>query len=176
MVIRSKKPKTHVIDKGAKRIMREIKKADKNPFVKIGFPSENAKTTDPRKKSEKTNLQIALVHEFGTERVPQRSFMRTTYSEQRMKWTKISALLLKKIYKGTMSVEKALGLMGERGVRDVKRKIRKGDPSWDDLADSTKIARLKKAKKDGGPIRPLLDTRQMHNAVTYVKKLNGKLK
>jgi hypothetical protein len=174
MVLIAKKPKTKRIDLGANQIRKQLKILDGRPHVKVGFPAENKPTEEPHVGSKGLrNVDIAVYHEFGTEKIPQRSFIRTARKDNLKKWIKATLNLQRKIYQGRMTVSKALDILGLKLQKDIKRKITQGDPSWDDLADSTKISRLKKGSGDKGPIRPLVDTGQMRNAVTYIKVMKG---
>ncbi len=65
---------------GLNDLMRSIKKAEKWR-LRVGILGENA-TTEHDGKSNKTNAEIGTYHEFGTTRIPSRSFLFEPLSER----------------------------------------------------------------------------------------------
>lgn len=119
--------------------------------VNVGFPA-SAKEPDGT-----STAFIAAVHEFGSEHVPERSFMRTSLEANRSKRTALNEQNLKKVLNGGMSVNAALRQLGLMASRDIKKQIKNGS-----------YAPLKAATiKRKGSSKPLIDTGQMRQSVTY---------
>lgn len=170
MAIKSK-IKTTVKDYGYDRIIRELKILENKPYVKIGFPAESSKK-DKKKQSRDgetiveseflTVLDVAIYSEFGTIRLPERSFIRKSFDENRSKYLKLNKELLKKIYSGTMTVSKALDVLGLTILNDIKKYMTDGKVKPDSL----------RVILQGG--KTLVDTAQMMNSMTYKKVMNGR--
>lgn len=70
-------------------------------------------------------VELATIHEFGNGHVPERSFLRATFRRERAALAKLCARLVKGIINGSITPERAFGLLGEWGVAQVQRTIRK---------------------------------------------------
>lgn len=152
------KNQTKEIDHGFKRIMIELKKLEYKPFVKIGYPEEKPKTNEDHKGGEfVTVLDVAVFAEFGTINSPERSFIRASFDNNVKKYEDLNKKLLVKIYSGTMTVEKALDILGETILNDIKTFIRNSEVEPKSI----------RAIREGGTT--LWDTGQLINALTYIK-------
>ena len=120
-------------------------------IVNVGFPA-SAKEPDGA-----STAMIAAVHEYGNEHVPERSFMRTSLQKNRGRYSALNEQNLKKVLNGGMSVDAALGQLGLMASSDIKEQIKNGS-----------YAPLKQATiKRKGSSKPLIDTGQMRQSVTY---------
>lgn len=100
---------------------------------------------------------IAASQEFGTDTIPERSFLRATLDEQDAAYREATADAIRGVLDGKRSAKVALERLGLRVVRDVQGRIRAGiDPA---LAPSTI------AKK--GSSKPLIDTGRLLRSITY---------
>jgi hypothetical protein len=106
-------------------------------------------------------LNIAAVHEFGAPKrnIPMRSFMRTALDENRNNIEHLMEVEYKQAALGRLTLEQAIGRVGEAMVNAIKNKIRQGP--FEPLAEST--IRAKKSSK------PLIDTAQMLNSIQHVE-------
>lgn len=149
--------RTRVIDRGFKKFMREMRKIEKRPHVKIGFPAESNDTTAIHGGSKFRVVDIALVHEFGTQDgvIPERSWMRTSFAESMQKNLKMTRRLANQINTGSMTISRALNIMGLLITAQQRAKIRTNIPPP-----------LKKRKGIA-----LIDTAQMINSITHKVKL-----
>lgn len=141
-------------DLGFKKIIKELKKLEASPFVKVGWPVEAPKATAPHAKSEAfTVAMIAIVHEFGSPSagIPERSMVRAAHDEKEKDWRKFTDAQVVLIYKGKLTVEKALDRIGLLMVSDIKNRILSGIPP-------------KLVSREGVA---LVDTAQMLNALTF---------
>ena len=176
----AKKPKFRVKtrttekDLGFGSIIKELKKLEDKPFVKVGFPAE-FKSGDKFKKfsidggdsveisNVVTVLDAAIWNEFGTETIPERSFVRAAFDANRSKYEKVTKKLLIKIYKSQMTVERALDILGLILENDIKTMILNGN--FVPLAISTVLRK--------GSEKPLIDTAQMINSVRFKRIMKG---
>lgn len=108
--------------------------------------------------------QIGTAHEFGTDTIPQRSFLRATVDEQDAAYREATAGEIRAVLDGRRNAEVALSRLGLRVVRDVQGKIRAGiDPA---LAPATIAAK--------GSSKPLIDTGRLLRSITYqVRRARG---
>lgn len=128
--------------------------------VKVGF----VKGLGKHPGSDATISEIAAYNEFGTstsggqEHIPERPFLRTTISEQsKTVYVPLTAKLLGLVLDGTLTVNQAIGILGEKAVADVKMKIDAiSDPP---NADSTVDRK--------GSTNPLIDTGLMRQSVSW---------
>ena len=89
--------------------------------------------------------------------IPERSFMRSTITEQREKIIAFQKKLIIKIRKGALTTADALGLLGQFVADAMSQKIVKLK------SPPNKPATIKRKKKSN----PLVDTGQMKNSITY---------
>lgn len=169
----------------------------KGATVRCGIQGSDA-VREHDDKSKATIVEIATVHEFGSSdgRVPQRSYLRSTFDEKQAELTNLMARLGKQIAVGKMEVKQAVQLLGLRFVDLTKAKIRsKIDPP---LASSTIAGRLDKiwasakTKKrqqragelqaqydstgtiDGAAVTPLIDTGRLIGSIRAVVRTGEK--
>lgn len=164
---------TRVIDKGWKKALDDLKEFfDENEIV-VGVVDGQEKHNAG---DDFTMAQLAAVHEFGSRngRIPQRSFIRSTFDESQAKIIAAVLKAAKLVSLGSISddsAKKQLGLLGEKLI---KQKIRSNIPPK--LSPET-IAR-KKAKpsnsKFGGTIA-LIDTGRLINSIRYKIRQKGTL-
>lgn len=148
--------------------------------VRVGVPSGETE-------GDGTPLvMVAAVQEFGSPEhgIPERPFLRTTPIKQRMKYIRLNRVNLVKVLRGQMTVERALGQLGEMCKGDVQAEIRHGN--FKPLDPKTIRARERKrsgshnqslkrkveskqaAGAAAGPIdRPLIDSGQLIQSITW---------
>lgn len=160
MAIKSK-IRTKETDYGFKGIIKELRKLEKKPYVKIGYPEKKSSTNADKEGNEfVTVLDVALWHEFGTVNMPERSFVRASFDQNQKKYEELNRKLLIKIYSGNMTVEKALDILGLTIENDIKTFIKSGEVSPESF----------RAINEGGVT--LIDTAQLLNSITYIKVMN----
>jgi hypothetical protein len=141
---------TKDIDRGWARIRRELAKANKLE-VAVGI-LEGSKNADGYAIAE-----YAAANEYGTENIPDRPFMRTTFDENRPDIERDMQAQYGAVCSGERTARQALTVIGMRHVERTKNTITNRD-FLPRLADSTV-----KAKK--GSTKTLVDTSAMVNAV-----------
>jgi hypothetical protein len=152
------------IDHGFKALKARVQQM-KGSFVKVGFMEGQERTDDGETSSM---VMVAASNEYGTEdgRIPERSFMRSTFDEKREELGRIMAAETRAILDGRKDPRLSLRLVGEKHQGDVIRKIRSHPPPPN--AESTI-----KAKESSGT---LIDSGQMAQSVRYevtVPKFKG---
>lgn len=150
--------------KGLERLRKAFEKY-KGTTVKVGlFGGGTREEQEIGAGSERalSNLEIGVIHEFGSSdgRIPERSFIRATFAAKRAEYQALFRRFAEKGFKGPINWRQAFELVGMRVTADMKNRITSGDGIPPPLAPST-VARK-------GSDRPLVDTGQLVNAITYV--------
>lgn len=168
--------KTITKDKGAKRIIKELKKASKEPYVTVGV-HEGA---DPykSKSGDVPVTLVAAVHEFGTNRagrnrntvIPERAPLRKTWNKEFKNWLKVTKELKDSILRGKLTVTKALDRIGFKMTADIKNAF----DAYDKLFPgnkSQKIGAGLKRQSEGGKLgevmKTLYRTGHLKDSITY---------
>jgi len=141
-----------IIDLGWNRIISELKKADKS-YTKVGV-QEGAKSKDMS-----DLVIVAAANEFGTKRIPERSFIRSTFDEQKRTLYPIIEKQYDKVLAGSATVKLALSFIGMFLVAKTQQKI--VDTHTPPNAPST-IRRK-------GSSHPLIDTGQLRQSIRNVE-------
>lgn len=155
--------------------MGELEKLSKSEIY-VGFPAEakNDEGLTIAKYARWNNYGTFTHDENGgtTSRIPERPFFTKgfyfqKYQERR---TKLAKLLARKITNGELSANEAATMMGIEAVNNVRDSILTGP--WAPNSEATKARKLAKSKgkKSKYGVRPLIDTGDMINAVTYIVK------
>lgn len=144
--------------KGGNKIAARLKQMQeelgRNRKVEVGFFA-NSTYTDGTPVA-----MVAAVQEFGTDKIPARSFMRTTVADKQGQWAKAIAAVMKAT---GCDAQQALEQLGSVAANDIQEKIKAiTEPP---LAPSTIKARLKKRSEN--PEKPLIDTGLMVQSVKY---------
>lgn len=112
----------------------------------------------------KTDLAaIGAYNEFGTERIPERSFLRSTFDAKNDQWHAMAQAGAGAIVDGRETVDDLLKTLGQVMEGDVKRKI--GDGPFTPNAPGTILAK----KSD----TPLIDTGRMRQSIRAVVRKRG---
>jgi hypothetical protein len=145
----------------------------KTMYVKVGFPGEKKPgkpTTEGSGHKPASDMAtiatIAAVHEFGTTRagrgnsvtIPARPFMQPALYQNKKKLGQLSKRFSTEVMTGKRTVKNSLELMGEFMVGNIQKAI-------DDVEEPPLSAATILAK---GSSKPLIDTGQMKNSVTYI--------
>ena len=134
-------------DQALKEIERIGKMFGKGPNgVKVGLPQGSNDYPDGT-----SVIMVGAVHEFGSSRVPERSFLRSTVIEKKRDYKTLFRKLSYKIIKGDMDTKRALGIIGLAVQTDVQDKI-------------TDIDSPPLVYREGNP---LVDTGHLRQSITY---------
>lgn len=100
---------------------------------------------------------VASFHEFGTDSVPQRSFIRAPIEANRGTIKDFQALLLREVILGKKTINQALGLIGEHAQADMIAAINSGiEPGLEQSTIDRK-----------GSSTPLIDSGQLKQSIRY---------
>lgn len=150
-------------DKGWQRIKEDMRML-KGSYTKVGLP-QDGRVGNPTSKGSGTPpvndmselVIIGAVHEYGSQRVPMRSFLRSTTDENRGQISQLKEKLITKIYAGAIKSREALSITGEFLTTKVKQKI-----------VAIKIPPLSLATvKRKGSTNPLVDTGQLVQSIQH---------
>lgn len=134
-----------------KRLARALSGKSKK-VVHVGFPEGG-----PEKENGISVAGVAAVHEFGGGNVPERPFVRTGIRRGIPEQMALNKANLKAVVHGTLTVPQALGQLGLMAAGHVQQEITEG--TFEPLQEAT-INRK-------GSSKPLIDTGQMRQSVTY---------
>jgi phage gpG-like protein len=122
-----------------------------------------------------SNVELAIIMEFGSGPIPARPFIGGTFEKQRPKYEALAAKMAEALYEGRKgwTVERALGTLGLVMATDMKLGITQGSGIPPPNAPSTLARKANKAKRPRGLIgpmpspRPLVDSGQLSGSITY---------
>lgn len=137
-------------DLGLRRFIRELQVARVTEVV-IGV--QEGANNDGQSIAE-----YAAYNEFGTEKIPERSFMRSTFDAHVNELSDDLSRRYGQVQAGTMTVRTALGLVGLRHQDQIKRTIDNHVPP----PNSPVTIALK------GSSHTLIDTGAMKNSIHYI--------
>lgn len=124
-----------------------------NTYVKAGVVGPQAEADH----GGLTNALLAMYQEFGTDKIPARSFVREPFAEHKAQYLAGLRELLPQVVEGKMTARKALGLIGLKMSADMKAAIIKGIPPPN--AESTIAAK--------GSSTPLIDTGKLLSSISH---------
>lgn len=106
-----------------------------------------------------TNAELGTIHEYGVpeKNIPERSFMRSTASEEANNLGRLAKIQIAECLKGDKSAHDAFATIGEYLQGKIVDKITDGD--FEPNTEAT-VNRKKSSK-------PLIDTGQLRGAITY---------
>lgn len=160
------------VDKGWKSLsktMKAIAQSDSKVHVGILGGKRNSRKGEPL-----TNVELGFVHEFGTARVPERSFIRSTFEVNREKYAGILKRLVPQIYAQKMTVAQVLNILGATMAADIKKRMADGEikPPNAPATLERKRAKSYRGAAKGEP-KALIDTAQLLGSVTWALHMKG---
>lgn len=154
-------------DKGLQKVLEQAARLAKGMRLTVGIhgPEGAEPHKDPTGKASALNVaEIGTIHEYGTTRIPARSFVRGWFDENRDKIRETIAKIAIQVVKGTLTPEIAFERMGVRFKAEIQNRISNGIPPE---LDPKTIARKKSSK-------PLINTGQLRASINYrVEKGTG---
>lgn len=151
-----------IIDRGYKALIGAFT-GKRRTEVTIGIHAADGKAPHTGSKFGETVLDIATAHEFGLG-VPQRSFLRAWFDENRQQINEAIKRMALSVLKGKRTRKQAIELLAQSFVGQIQKRIAAGIPPPNSPAT---IA----AK---GSSKPLIDTGQLRTSITYA--VDGHLK
>ena len=141
-----------VRDRGWNAIIKASKKLNGRK-VAVGVVGADA----DRDRGGVTNADLAVIHEYGTDRIPARSFLGGTMAATRKDLDRFIASRKRKVEDGELSVDQALEQIGMRHAADIQEFIADGiDPP-----NAPRTIELK------GSSKPLIDSGQLRQSITH---------
>lgn len=150
------KANVRIIDRGYSRIQRDLAQLAHSREVRVGIQGSEALAT---RDSGINNATLGAVHEYGSLKNPQRSFISSTVDENNYYIDSIEHWL-DGVVKGTISVDALFRTLGEQVAKDIIAKINSNIPPPNSQATQ--------ARKHGKGT--LVDTGEMRDAVSWVVK------
>lgn len=138
-----------------------MRKAVSGPHVRVGIQGTEANET---RSFEETNASLAAIHEFGSKdgRIPSRPFMRGTMQRNERLYQRMLQVGGKRSVSPSGSMERELGVIGERVRSDMIRTI---NQSIGIKENAERTIELK------GSTTPLIRDSILKNSITWVVKL-----
>lgn len=133
--------------------VRKLKKRlDDQAFVVVGLPKDSNNYPDGT-----SVIMVGLVHEFGNDVNPERSFLRSGIRANLAKYRRLNRRNLKLILAGKMKTAKALGLLGITAAGDVRDRI--------NAIQTPPLLPATIKRKDSA--KPLIDIGHLKNSITH---------
>lgn len=153
-------------DLGLNRIIRTLNKDLDGVVVKVGVQAKDKAVRRGKGGSIRNTDQplaaIAAIHEFGLGGMPQRSFLRSAFDENKPMINKMGDHIVNSAIKG-ISTETALDQLGNVVQGMVQKKIVDGPF----VPNSPATIKRKKSSK------PLIDTGHLRQSIRYVIERKG---
>lgn len=143
----------------------EAMKRAKSAVVKVGLPAGEASTSKAYKsdgdKAAPTVLEVGIWHEYGTQHVPMRSFLRGPFEEKRSEIARAIDVQFNLVLEHGLDIEVGLGRIGLTAVNISRGAFKtQGYGAWPDIKQATKDAK--------GSDQVLIDTGLLRNSITWV--------
>jgi len=106
-----------------------------------------------------TNAELALVHEFGTDKVPERSFIRAAFDANHERYFANMKKLVGAVIDKKLTLRRAIGLVSSQMASDMRGLIRSGAGIPPPNAPAT-VERK-------GSSRPLVDSGQLLGSISH---------
>jgi hypothetical protein len=173
----SSKNKVIDIDRGLAELKKTLTSLKgRGSYVKVGVMGEHAAEAHPEDGQSKalTNVDIAVISEFGSPTQPVRPFIGGTFEANRSKYQDQMANGLAKLYENKLTITQLLGLLGVSMTKDIKSAVLSRDNNFAPNALSTMRRKMKQGEKNRGKLigplespRPLVATARMIGSVTH---------
>lgn len=143
------------IDRGWRKILRQIKRTPPEHVVIVGIQGSEASEDH----EGVTNAQLGVIHEFGAPArgIPERSFLRSTIDREQRKINKLLKGAASRLSIG-QGLKASLGIVGEFAVAAIRKTFDR----------SIGLVPLKAATIERkGSSSPLIDEGQLKGSITY---------
>lgn len=132
--------------------------AMKTHYVAVGLPS--SKTAGKKYDGGISVIEVGAAHEFGTEDIPERSFLRAPFELKKSEINRAIEKAIESVGSGKNNATTALNLVGvtARNI-SVKAFETAGYGTWPDIKEATKKAK--------GSSAPLIDTGELRGDITW---------
>lgn len=146
-------------DQGLEALKRRVFGVGR-PVISVGILEKDG--AKPKKEedgdaSDLTVLEVAIWNEFGTDKIPSRSFIRAWFDENRDRAHEMLRRMMVSVVEGKRTKEQVLELLGQKFVAEIQARIAAG--ILPENAPST-VARK-------GSSKPLIATGQLRSSISY---------
>ncbi len=145
-----------IIDKGYKALMSAFT-GKRKTTITVGIHAADGSQPHAGGQFGETVADIATIHEFGAPGIPQRSFLRAWFDENRQKTQEATKRMAQSVLKGKRTRADAVNILAQSFVAQIQRRIALGIPP----PNSPRTIALK------GSSKPLIDTGQLRTSITY---------
>lgn len=141
---------------GIEEMQKRMKQARGRSVVKVGI-QETAGAHQGEGDDSLSVADVGSFHEFGTDTIPQRSFIRAPIQDNRADLQTIQRKLLREVMLGGKTTGEALALIGEKAQSDMIAAINAGiEPGLEPATIAAK-----------GSSTPLIDSGQLKQSIRY---------
>jgi len=145
--------KVKINSSNGKGIRALIKRTSKGGTVQVGILAGEGK----HEGSDLTVAQVGFHNEFGTEKIPERSFIRLTINTKSKEIKQVARNEYKKIIDGKSNPEKGLGILGAFTAGLIQETFTSNN--W--------VANAERTIEEKGSSNPLIDTGQLRQSISY---------
>jgi hypothetical protein len=144
-------------DRGYKKRLASIKKAAGGKTITVGIHE----TEGAVQSGDTTIADIATFNEFGTSRIPERSFIRSWFDDKKAENADLLERAMRAVASGKVAnLDMALDQVGAKFAGDIQRGIRDGIPPEND----------EKTIERKGSSTPLIDKGALFQSITWKVK------
>lgn len=135
-------------------VLRNLKKAltDQLTKVFVGVFDHGM-----RPEGDISNFELAIIHEYGTDHVPERSFLRRAVLNNQVEFSSLVQRLVHSVFLQKKTMPQVMRELGEWGVEKTKQTILDGVPP---PLDANTI-------RQKGHAQPLVETMRLFTSVEY---------
>jgi hypothetical protein len=155
-------------DRGWKALTEMLKRMAKaGHYAKAGVMERTAQRPD----ADLTNVELAVIHEFGTDTVPERSFIRAPYEANRPEYERQAAVAIAALLEsqGKLQPKDVLAPIAMKMASDMQAYILDGKVQPPD-APATLERKAKKGSQSGQEPVTLVDSSKLLHSITWEAK------
>jgi hypothetical protein len=146
---------------GLQKLMDLVNELKINPEVRVGILANEKNNRTGA--GGLTNVEVAILNEYGTATIPARPFIGTSGDVFRRAWMDLMTRTLGLAVDGKLTPVQALEIVGLRAVADMKKVLL--ESMWEPNAPST--------IKRKGSSHPLIQSRQLLNSISSQASAQG---
>lgn len=124
--------------------------------VEVGYLGEVIHINEDGKRPI-TLGDLASIHEHGVGYIPKRAFVKPALKQNRLKYLRFAGRQITPVIRGRQTATRVWHLLGQEAVKDVKKY----------MVTAKFTALSEQTVKRKGSSRPLIDTGQLRQSVTY---------
>ncbi|MCK5609863.1 hypothetical protein KAR91_48775 [Candidatus Pacearchaeota archaeon] len=153
------------IDRGFNRIKKQF--SIRSSFTKVGLPQNGVVATSTSKRDDQIEItemsdlvMVGVANEFGTKRIPERSFLRTATDENRRGIIQLQEKMVSDVYQNKRTIKQGLSVIGEFLTGKVKKKI---------VDIKTPVNATSTLKRKYPKTNPLIDKGQLVQSIQHIE-------